>query len=140
MVIHTQELLDVAAELADQENMRATVKGSMKGALMCGAGAFVGGLVGGPVGMAVGGTVGACTAAYKSRGQFKSVSYIILNEMTDRQREQLADHLRRAIADIDAGDVMLAVGLIMGNPNMQKAILQTVVRFVTNQMSLTIVD
>uniref|UniRef100_A0A1B0CDF3 Uncharacterized protein n=1 Tax=Lutzomyia longipalpis TaxID=7200 RepID=A0A1B0CDF3_LUTLO len=67
MVVHTQELLEVASKLADQENMRATVKGSAKGALVCGAGAFIGGILGGPVGLAVGGTAGACTAAYMAK-------------------------------------------------------------------------
>ncbi|XP_059607937.1 protein C19orf12 homolog [Phlebotomus argentipes] len=140
MVIHTQELLEAAAELADQQNIRATVKGSAKGALVCGAGAFIGGILGGPVGLAVGGTAGACTAAYMSRDKFRPVSHIIMHDMTSRQRQELVDHLRAAIKDIDAGDAMIAVSLLMGNPNIQKTILQTVVRYLTNQMHLQIVD
>ncbi|XP_055691640.1 protein C19orf12 homolog [Lutzomyia longipalpis] len=140
MVVHTQELLEVASKLADQENMRATVKGSAKGALVCGAGAFIGGILGGPVGLAVGGTAGACTAAYMAKGKFRPVSQIIMHDMTLRQRQELADHLQRAIQDIDAGDVMIAISLVMGNPNMQKAILSTVARYITNQMHLQVID
>ncbi|XP_055703447.1 protein C19orf12 homolog [Phlebotomus papatasi] len=140
MVIHTQELLEAASELADQANMRATVKGSAKAALVCGAGAFIGGILGGPAGIAVGGTAGACTAAYMNRGKFRPVSQIIMHDMTRKQRQELVDHLRRAIQDIDAGDAMIAISLVMGNPNMQKAIMQTVVRYLTNQMHLQIVD
>uniref|UniRef100_A0A6B2E9Q5 Uncharacterized protein n=1 Tax=Phlebotomus kandelakii TaxID=1109342 RepID=A0A6B2E9Q5_9DIPT len=140
MVIHTQELLEAVAELADQENMRATVKGSAKGALVCGAGAFIGGILGGPVGLALGGTAGACTAAYMSKGKFRPVSHIIMHDMTPKQREELANHIHRAVKDVDAGDAMIVISLVMGNPNMQKTILQTVARYLTNQMHLQIVD
>uniref|UniRef100_A0A1L8D9Z8 Putative conserved plasma membrane protein n=1 Tax=Nyssomyia neivai TaxID=330878 RepID=A0A1L8D9Z8_9DIPT len=140
MVIHTQELLEVASKLAEQENMRATVKGSAKGALVCAAGAFIGGILGGPVGLAVGGSAGACTAAVMAKGNFRPVSHIIMHDMTPRQRQELAEHLQRAVQDIDAGDAMIAISLIMGNPNIQKTILSTVARYITNQMHLQIVD
>lgn len=63
-----------------------------------------------------------------------------MHDMTPKQRQELADHLRRAIQDIDAGDAMIAISLVMGNPNMQKTIMQTVVRYLTSQMHLQIVD
>lgn len=50
------------AKIADEENMRVTLKQSGKGALICGAGGFIGGLCGGPVGIAVGGTIGGLCA------------------------------------------------------------------------------
>lgn len=68
MTINTKELLDAVAILADEREMKVTLKSSAKGALICGGSAFVGAILMGPVGLAVGGTVGGVTAAYMSRG------------------------------------------------------------------------
>lgn len=67
MPINSQDVINAAAMLADNHNLRATVQQSGKGALICGACCFVGGLIGGPVGLAVGGTVGGITA-YRTTG------------------------------------------------------------------------
>lgn len=48
MPVDTQELLRAVALLADDNNLRVTVKQSGKGAMICGAMCFVGGLIGGP--------------------------------------------------------------------------------------------
>lgn len=48
MPVNTEEFLRAVAILADDNNMRVTVKQSGKGAAICGAICFIGGLVGGP--------------------------------------------------------------------------------------------
>lgn len=68
MPVDTEEFLRGVALLADNNNMRVTLKQSMKGAAICGAICFFGGMVGGPVGLAVGGAVGGVTA-YKVTGR-----------------------------------------------------------------------
>lgn len=67
MPVDMKEFLDGISILAENHNMRATVRQSGKGALIAGACCFVGGLVGGPVGMAAGGTIGGITA-YRMAG------------------------------------------------------------------------
>lgn len=67
MPVDVEEFLQGLSLLADNENVRFTVKQSGKGAAVCGAMCFVGGLVGGPVGLAVGGALGGVTA-YKLTG------------------------------------------------------------------------
>lgn len=62
MPVDVEEFVRGLAILADNHNMRATLKQSGKGAAVCGAMCFIGGLIGGPVGLAVGGTVGGVTA------------------------------------------------------------------------------
>lgn len=62
MPVDIEEFLHGIAALADNENIRFTVRQSAKGAMVCGAMCFVGGLVAGPVGLAVGGTLGGVTA------------------------------------------------------------------------------
>lgn len=48
MPINSDELLRAVAILADDNNLRVTVKQSGKGAAICGAICFIGGLIGGP--------------------------------------------------------------------------------------------
>lgn len=67
MPVDIEEFLHGLAILADNHNMRVTLKQSGKGAVVCGAICFIGGLLGGPVGLAIGGTVGGVTA-YKMSG------------------------------------------------------------------------
>lgn len=67
MPVDTEELLRGISMLADNRNMRVTLKQSGKGAAVCGVMCFIGGLVGGPVGLAVGGTLGGITA-YRMTG------------------------------------------------------------------------
>lgn len=62
MPVDIEEFIHGIAMLADNRNMRVTLKQSGKGAAVCGAMCFVGGLIGGPVGLAVGGTLGGVTA------------------------------------------------------------------------------
>lgn len=62
MVINTSEILKAVAILADNNDMRITLKQSGKGALICGATCLAFGMVAGPIGLAVGGTVGGIGA------------------------------------------------------------------------------
>lgn len=62
MPVDVEEFLQGMAVLADNKNIRFTVKQSGKGAAVCGAMCFIGGLIAGPVGLAVGGTLGGVTA------------------------------------------------------------------------------
>lgn len=79
MPVNTEEFLRGIAILADNHNMRVTLKQSGKGAAICGAICFIGGIIGGPAGLAVGGALGGVTA-YKMSGsklynQFISVKW-----------------------------------------------------------------
>ncbi|KXJ76773.1 protein C19orf12 homolog [Aedes albopictus] len=140
MPINTRELMEAVGTLTDKEGMRVTLKSSAKGAAVCGASCFVGGLVAGPVGLAVGGTIGAISAGYMSRGRFRPVSHIIMQEMSDREREKLKDHLVAALSEFHPTDVAMLLPLLMGNAAAQRAVLSTVASFITNEMRMQIVD
>lgn len=71
MPVDFKEFLDGIAILADNHNMRATVRQSSKGALICGTCCFVGGLLAGPVGLAAGGTIGGITAYRMSSSKLR---------------------------------------------------------------------
>jgi len=63
-----------------------------------------------------------------------------LNDLTDRQREKLVQHVSKAVADIHPTDVVLLLPLIMQNASIQQAVLNTVMSFVTNELRMQIVD
>ena len=54
MPVTAEELVRLLAILAEEENLKVTVKETLKGGAMAGAGAVIGGMCGGPVGLAVG--------------------------------------------------------------------------------------
>jgi protein MPAN len=54
---------------------------------------------------------------------------------------QLHEDILIAVRKVDASDFVLLLPLLMGgNGAVQKAVLQTVVSFVTNEMRLSIID
>ncbi|XP_058467010.1 protein C19orf12 homolog [Malaya genurostris] len=140
MPIDTRELMEAVGMLTDQRNVRVTIKSSAKGAMVCGTTCFIGGLLGGPVGLAVGGTIGAIGAGMMSKGKFRSVNEIIMQEMSDREREQLKERILKALSQFHPTDMAVLLPLIMGNAAAQQAILSTVISFVTNEMKMQIVD
>jgi len=71
-----------------------TVNESLKGGLITGIVCTIGGLILGPVGLAFGGTLGGIVSYLKSDGKFKPVSHVIMYEMEDLQREQLAESVQ----------------------------------------------
>ena len=56
--ISPDDLVDVLAKIAKDDNLQVSVKQSVKGGVIAGTGATVGGLLGGPIGIAVGATLG----------------------------------------------------------------------------------
>ena len=56
--ISPDDLVDVLAKLAKDDNLQVSVKQSVKGGVIAGTGATVGGLLGGPIGIAVGASIG----------------------------------------------------------------------------------
>lgn len=70
MPINAKEFLDGVAIIADNHNVRVTLKQSGKGAIICGVCCFIGGVIAGPPGLAVGGTVGGITAYRMSSSKY----------------------------------------------------------------------
>ncbi|GFG29432.1 hypothetical protein Cfor_02633 [Coptotermes formosanus] len=140
MPINSSELLSVVAQLTEDRHVRATVRESLKGGCIAATTTVVGGLLLGPAGLAVGGIVGGCTAALISKGKFKPVSEVIMNDMTNAQRERLAASVAAVVADLRVEDVVLLLPLLLNNPGAKEAVLRSVFAFLQNEMQLQIVD
>ncbi|KAH8355945.1 hypothetical protein KR200_003716, partial [Drosophila serrata] len=154
----TQELISALSILADNKNVQVTFQESAKGAAICAISALVGGLLMGPRGLAVGGSIGAIAAygltegkftlQYKIGriiltsipGKFKSLGEIIMNELSESEREALKDHVVNAITNVRPIDAVKVVGLILSNEDIGNVALNAVKSFATERMGLTIID
>lgn len=140
MPINTNEVMTVLGQLADQHNVKVAVKHSMICGLAVGVATAIGGLLMGPLGLAVGGTLGSVVAAVKTSGEFKSVSQVILEDMTPYQQTQLAASCMKIIQDFRVEDIAILLPLLLNAPAAQQALLTQVTSYITNEMKLKIID
>lgn len=66
---------------------------------------------------------------------FKSVDYIILNELTEAQRARLVNKLRCALNDISITDFTCLIPFVVGNANLNEMALSAVRDFIRNDLS-----
>lgn len=65
---------------------------------------------------------------------FRSVSDIIINDMTVREKEILYENLVNAVRQIHPTDVAMLLPLLTSSATIQQAVLKTLVSFLTNEM------
>ena len=82
--------------------------------------------------------LGGIVSYLKSDGKFKPVSHVIIYEMEDLQREQLAESVQNILNEVDASDVMQIMVMIKGNEVLKTRILSEVTNFIQNQLQLSI--
>jgi len=138
MVIRTDEVVRIISTLSDDSGLKVTVNESMKGGLITGVVCTLGGMIFGPVGLALGGTLGGIYSYIKSDGKFKPVSHVIMYEMDEFQKAQLADSVQTILQDVDATDAMQILVLLNGNPALKMRILTEVTNFIQNQLHRTV--
>lgn len=73
-------------------------------------------------------------------GQFKPVSEIIKNDLTDRQKEELMENIMASVRDIQVTDVAILLSMIMSTSSIQQTVLNAVVAYIGNEMKLQLVD
>lgn len=76
----------------------------------------------------------------KFKGTFKPLGEILRHDLTERQREQLQQHIINSVRDVHPTDLAMLIPLIMGDAGVQRAVLSTVTSFVTNEMGLRMID
>lgn len=140
MPINSREILNVVTELTQDRRVCVTITESLKGGCIAATTTVIGGILLGPAGLAVGGVVGGCAAAIMSRDKFKPIPQIIMNDMTDAQRERLVASVSTVIADLRVEDAALLLPLLLNNPGAKEAVLRSVFAFLQNEMQLQIMD
>ncbi|KAF0297567.1 Protein C19orf12 [Amphibalanus amphitrite] len=139
MPLDRHDVMALLAQLAEEEEMRVTVKGSAQGALLAGAGAFFGGLLMGPVGLLIGSTAGGGAGYALSAGQFRSAGEVIRQLPPDRQC-QLERRVNHLVSRLNAQDVLTAVTMLAigGGAEIRSLIIAQVVNFLTNEMAMEV--
>ena len=75
-----------------------------------------------------------------NKDKFKPISEVIMNDMTNEQRERLAASVNAVIADLRVDDIALLLPLLLNSPGAKEAVLRSVFAFLQNEMHLQIVD
>ena len=74
------------------------------------------------------------------KDKFKPLPEVIMHDMSDDQREQLAASVVAVIADLRVEDVQLLLPLLLSTPGAKEAVLKEVFAFIEQEMKLQIVD
>lgn len=138
MVIRYRDILEVITVLSNEKGLNVTISESLKGSLIAGGTAGVGGLLLGPPGLAIGGALGGCLAAILSRNKFKSVTEVVLYDMTREQQGRLVAAVTDIVKNLDVADAVELMALLQGNDFLKARILTELVTFVRNNMGMRI--
>lgn len=93
----------------------------------------------GPFGIVIGSAVGTFIS-YATAKDFKSVAEILLNDLTEDEKNRLCDAVIDVSRDVDLRDVAGLIMLIQTNASIQAMIATAVIKFVTDNLNLTIID
>ncbi|CAO1390746.1 unnamed protein product [Diamesa serratosioi] len=162
MTINSGELIRAVAVVADKHNIKCTVKTSAKYSLIVAGSVFLGGILMGPVGLALGGTAGGLYSYQKSKGvykksifincdsqfnlcifvvgQFRSGAEILINDLSDEEKQRLVEHVVAAFREFQPQDIAYLIPLLTSSVQFQGIILSKIIHFLTNEMNLQIVD
>uniref|UniRef100_A0A1A9X024 Uncharacterized protein n=1 Tax=Glossina brevipalpis TaxID=37001 RepID=A0A1A9X024_9MUSC len=130
MPIDNIEIIRAISVIADERMVRVTVKQCGKGAVICAASSFVGGMLLGPLGLALGGAAGGLAAYKTTQGSFRPLAEVLINDLSDTQKERLVNHVRRAVEQFHPSDLVMLAPLILNNVAIQDAVLKTIYSFI----------
>ncbi|XP_043472968.1 protein C19orf12 homolog [Leptopilina heterotoma] len=132
----TRDLLWEISNLAVMKEMKVALKETTKSGFLVGGAVMLSGLFAGPPGILIGGVAGSCLAAYLAQNKFKTVPEIFNEDLTDEQKEKLADELRKCLT---AQNIFTIVELglrLQNNDLLMEAIVQIVRQFITSDLAL----
>ncbi|XP_015780373.1 PREDICTED: protein C19orf12 homolog [Acropora digitifera] len=136
MPVSAVQLQQVLAILADQDQLKVTVKGAGYGGVVAGVTTAIGGLIAGPAGLLVGGAVGG-VFAYATAGNFKPVSQVV-NEMNAHERQLLYNAMRDIVDNLGIEDYWALLAFLNGGSGVliRQQLMQRMIMFLRDQMRL----
>ena len=136
MSVSAVQLQRVLAILADEDQLKVTVKGAGYGGVVAGVTTTIGGLIAGPAGLLAGGALGG-VLAYASAGDFKPVSQVI-KEMNPRQRQLLYNAMRDIVDNLAIQDYVALLAFLNGGAGLliRQQLMERMVAFLRDQMRL----
>lgn len=136
MPVSVTDLQRVMAVLAEEDDLKVTVKNAAYGGVIAGITTTVGGLVGGPPGLLIGGAVGGALA-YGASGDFKPVSKVI-KDMNAHDRQLLYDRMKDIIENLAIDDYLALMAFLSGGPGLlvRQQLMDRMVSFLRDHMRL----
>lgn len=136
MPVSAVELQRVMAILADEDQLKVTVKNAAYGGVVAGITTTVGGLLAGPPGLMIGGAVGGLLA-YNTTGNFKPVSAVI-KDMNAHERQLLYDTMKDIIDNLHIDDYLALIAFLSGGPGLlvREQLMDRMASFLRDQMRL----
>ena len=140
MPLSPRDLQRVLAILADEDQLKVTVKSSVYGGLLAGVMTTAGGLLGGPPGMLVGGALGGALA-YKTAGDFKPVSQVI-RDINAHDRQLLYDSMKEIIDNLSFDDYLTVLSFLSVGPGLivRQELIDKMVEFLASQLQLQVAN
>ena len=140
MPLSPRDLQRVLAILADEDQLKVTVKSSMYGGVLAGVMTSVGGLLGGPPGLLVGGALGGALA-YKTAGDFKPVSQVI-KDINAHDRQLLYDSMKEIIDNLSFDDYLTVLSFLSVGPGLivRQELIDKMVEFLASQLQLQVAN
>ncbi|KAK2560796.1 hypothetical protein P5673_016599 [Acropora cervicornis] len=142
-VLIRQQLMDrmvqlqrVLAILADEDQLKVTVKGAGYGGVVAGVTTTIGGLIAGPAGLLVGGALGG-VLAYANAGDFKPVSQVV-KEMNAHERQLLYNAMRDIVDNLAIEDYVALLAFLNGGAGLliRQQLMDRMGAFLRDQMRL----
>ncbi|XP_066908571.1 protein Nazo isoform X2 [Halyomorpha halys] len=141
MPINGEELINAAELVCEQKEVKVALKCSAAGAGLSALTTFAGGILAGPIGLVTGATVGGLCAYSLTKNKFKPVVQILREELTYTQKEQLANHLRNALKDLDITDAVKLFSVIScGEVTVIITIFKVVEKFLESNKGYKMLD
>ena len=136
MPVSTVQLQRVLAILADEDQLKVTVRAAGYGGVVAGVTTTIGGLIAGPAGLLVGGALGG-VLAYANAGDFKPVSQVI-KEMNAHERQLLYRATKDIVDNLAIEDYLALLAFLNGGSGVliRQQLMQRMIAFLRDQMRL----
>ena len=136
MPVSAVVLKQVLTFLADQDQLKVTVKTPIVGGVVASVTTAIGGLIAGPPGMLLGGTFGGLLA-YANAGDFKPVSQVV-KEMNAHERQLLYNATRDIVDNLGIDDYLTLVAFLNGGSGVliRQQLMERMSAFLRDQMRL----
>lgn len=131
----TRAVIDFVKELADEQNFRATVRGSLVGGLVVGATAVGASLLLGPIGLFVGGTAGGLLGYNIAKDTYKPLS-VVIQEMAPQKKRRLRVHIETIMANLDVRDVMALVAIMASDTTIKTKVASSIISFLAKEAGI----
>lgn len=136
MPVSAVQLQRVLAILADEDQLKVSVKGAGYGGVVTGVTTTIGGLIAGPAGLLVGGALGG-GIAYANAEDFKPVSQVV-KEMNAHERQLLYDATRDIVDNLAIDDYAALLAFLNGGSGVliRQQLMERMGAFLRDQMRL----